>query len=61
MNRQNKNTHYTRNDCQRKGTRHSAIHLARRLKKDLTDLYIEGKVAQYVATVRKYNQLVKEL
>ena len=48
-------------DKQRKETKYSKIHLARRLKNTLTDLYVDGKVAQYVKVVREYNQLVKTL
>jgi hypothetical protein len=48
-------------DKQRKHTRYSKIHMARRLKSTLTDLYVDGKVADYLVVVRKYNQLVKTL
>ena len=50
-----------RHDKQNPNTRHSRIHMARRLKSTLTDLYVDGKVAQYVKVVREYNQLVKTL
>lgn len=50
-----------KHDRQNINTRYSKIHLARRMKKDLTDLYIEGKVNEYVKMVREYNQLVKQL
>jgi hypothetical protein len=50
-----------RHDKQNPNTRHSRIHMARRLKNTLTDLYVDGKVADYLAIVRKYNQLVKTL
>lgn len=50
-----------RHDRQKPNTKHSRIHMARRLKNNLTDLYVNGKVAQYVKVVREYNQLVKTL
>lgn len=48
-------------DRQNKDTRYSKIHLARRMKNTLTDLYIHGKVNEYVKMVREYNTLVKQL
>lgn len=50
-----------KHDRQNINTRYSKIHLARRMKKDLTDLYIEGKLSKYLTIVRKYNKLILEL
>lgn len=51
----------TRHDRQNINSRYAKIHMARRLKNTLTDLYVEGKVANYITTVHKYNTLIKEL
>ena len=48
-------------DKQRRDTRYSKIHLARRMKNTLTDLHVAGKVNEYVTLVKQYNVLVKEL
>jgi hypothetical protein len=61
MDKQRKDAQDGRHDRQRITSRYSKIHLARRLKSTLTDLYVDGKVAQYVKVVREYNQLVKTL
>ena len=50
-----------RYDKQQRDTKHSKIHLARRMKNTLTDLHVAGKVNDYVTLVKQYNVLVKEL